>query len=140
MYYLIYLSTSVDYLTEKDIENILARSRNINEENRITGLLVYYHKSFIQMLEGSEEDVNETYGRIKEDQRHFRVTKMFSGPSERRYFPGWKMAYEPVDSKLAKKIIAFEPLDSGRTFIEKNIKEHFALEMIHYFCEVKMNK
>ena len=138
MFYLIYISTAIEGLSEQDIENILERSRDLNEKNDITGILIYHENSFIQMLEGEEEAVIETYGRIVEDERHFRVTKMFSGPSDKRYFPDWKMAYESVDESLAEKIKAYEPLETGLAFVEDRLEEHFALEMIHYFCELKI--
>lgn len=91
------------------------------------------------MLEGSEGSVLETYGRIQQDKRHYRVTKMFSGPMDKRYFPDWKMAYQSVDQEFENKIKAYQPLEDGLAFVKENVKEHFALEMIHYFCELKMN-
>ena len=139
MHYLIYFSTASDDVTQKDIEEILEGSRQRNDESGITGLLIYHDGSFIQMLEGPEEAVVETYGRIEKDQRHTRITKVFSGESDQRYFPDWKMSYEVIDDETARKIEGFEPMSSSVEFVAANESQHMAIKMLHYFIELKSN-
>lgn len=49
------------------------------------------------------------------------------------------MAYESVDATKADQIRAYQPLQEGLSFINDNVEKHFALEMIHYFFELKVN-
>ena len=70
MYYLIYSSKASDGMNETDLKQILAKAEEKNKKQNITGLLVYFNGTFIQMLEGKKEDVLETFERIEDDDRH----------------------------------------------------------------------
>ena len=64
---LVYTSKISDVFESSDIENILVTARRENERNNITGMLCFNRKYFLQCLEGSREDVNQTYHRILND-------------------------------------------------------------------------
>ena len=87
MFQLTYQSKISPELTIDEIENILIDARKKNHAREITGCLVYFEESIVQILEGEEEDVLQLFEKI-----------LWEGPSRRRYFPKWDMAlYAPVD-------------------------------------------
>ena len=68
MHRIVYLSFATDdFQHEKDIDSILAKARSFNIEKGITGMLIYKDKSFLQLLEGNEEDIQDLYKKIKND-------------------------------------------------------------------------
>ena len=93
---LVYLSASHPDLTEDDLEQILKFARKNNESLNITGVLIYGEGSFIQVLEGEKETVNQLYKHIRRDSRHFNLIKLLSMPIDERSFPKWRMGFKRV--------------------------------------------
>lgn len=137
MYYLIYSSKAAPGLTEDDLHHIITASQRNNESNDLTGLLVFHNGSFIQMLEGDEDAVQETFDRIVEDERHTAVYKLFSGQTDSRHFPDWKMAMRVVDENEFNHISAYEPLEAGDRFLHQVEDDHIGVRMLRYFYEMR---
>jgi hypothetical protein len=93
MFELVYHSSSNSDISEKDIKDILDVSRRFNEDNEITGCLLFHNNSFVQILEGEENVVRQLYSRIEKDKRHFEVELLSSGIKGERFFDDWTMAY-----------------------------------------------
>jgi len=96
MYYLIYISTAVKLMNPEELTEILTSSRKKNLENNITGMLLYAEGTFIQVLEGSEDDVLSTYRTITMDLRHKNLIKLVSAPLAKRAFPEWSMGFAVI--------------------------------------------
>lgn len=90
---LIYTSVATRPMLEQDLIDILEVSRKNNANNHITGLLLYHHGSFMQVLEGPRACVDYTYYRIARDQRHHYVTMVIYEPITTRTFGAWKMSF-----------------------------------------------
>jgi len=73
------------------IRNILERSETNNFRDDITGFLIFDKSVFIQILEGDQAAVLETYGRIGEDPRHTDLTVIDRRQIDVRAFSGWSM-------------------------------------------------
>lgn len=73
------------------IRNILSRSQANNFRDGITGFLIFDKSSFVQILEGDEAAVLETYDRIGSDRRHSQLTVIDSRQVGQRAFPDWAM-------------------------------------------------
>lgn len=86
---LIYASRAA--LPALDLAAILAVSRPRNEAAGITGYLLAGPHWFVQVLEGEEAAVAETYARIGADPRHGDVTLIGTRTVRRRSFPRWSM-------------------------------------------------
>lgn len=71
---LIYVSSLVSLDMESELGKILESSVRHNLENGITGMLLYSGGNFIQVLEGDQDKVGETYERILADPRHISLT------------------------------------------------------------------
>jgi hypothetical protein len=103
MYELTYESVAMDGLSSMDIEEILKVSRCRNTDNNVTGCLIYYNRRFIQILEGDEEAVKETYASIKSDRRHKEIHLIAENETQERTFPQWGMAYFPINERATGK-------------------------------------
>lgn len=97
MFYLVYLSAAATPLSHAELVALLAQSRASNRAAGITGLLLYHDGSFLQVLEGEREVVEDLFSRIAHDPRHRSVMRLLSGQSEQRLFPDWTMAF--IDSR-----------------------------------------
>jgi hypothetical protein len=131
MYYLIYISTAVRPMGQQDLINILTESREKNIKLSITGLLLYAQGSFIQQLEGSEENVMLTYQEILRDYRHKNVIKLISGPNEGRMFPKWSMGFASIAREELKELEGYidpdtEMFDPGASHRAIKIMKSFA--------------
>ena len=140
MYFIIYSSKANHDISEEELHDILEKSKKNNESNGITGMLILYKDTFIQMLEGEEDIVEETFERISNDQRHDTVLTLFSGESDKRHFPDWKMALEVVDEDYFRKIDSYESLDEGDKFLHQIKDDHIGLKMLSFFYDQKKNE
>ena len=73
LFCLVYTSLANQKMSDDNLKDLLKKSRLKNETLNITGMLLYLDPFFIQILEGEEAIVNETYNIIKQDSRHVQV-------------------------------------------------------------------
>jgi len=99
---LIYVSSSVTLMSEQELMNILQVSRQNNESFDVTGLLLYKGGNFMQVLEGSEDQVEKLYEIIKKDSRHTDVSIISREEIQKRQFPNWEMAFQNLDNPAIK--------------------------------------
>ncbi|WP_105167237.1 BLUF domain-containing protein [Pseudoalteromonas sp. T1lg23B] len=92
---LIYASTIGDNFSQQTIEEILESARCNNKKHNITGMLCFNCNYFLQCLEGSRTEVNETYKRILTDDRHHRIVMLDYREIDSREFSDWTMGYVP---------------------------------------------
>ncbi|MBN9454033.1 MAG: BLUF domain-containing protein [Bosea sp.] len=96
---LVYASESrlVDANRRAELDTILADARRLNDRSGITGFLLATKEAFAQVLEGPQDSVTETYGRIVFDPRHQAVRLLIQEPIAARSFPGWAMGIAERD-------------------------------------------
>ncbi|MGL4636075.1 MAG: BLUF domain-containing protein [Beijerinckiaceae bacterium] len=70
---------------------IMYRASSRNKQNGITGCLAYCCNWFIQVIEGEQAVVEETFERIKNDSRHSDIRLMGRREIRGRSFPDWNM-------------------------------------------------
>lgn len=88
---LVYFSRSTSDLSAAELGKILLASRRNNAKNGLTGMLVYYERAFLQILEGNEEDVRACYERIRLDPRHKDIHSVQKMAASTRAFSNWSM-------------------------------------------------
>ena len=89
---LIYRSdTSWDLLSNEVLLQLAKSSAENNKASNITGLLLLSGESFLQVLEGPADKVNELYVRITQDKRHKNVALLSFEQTDQRYFSEWAM-------------------------------------------------
>jgi len=80
------------------LRQILGTARTINAETGITGSLICREDMYLQLLEGPEQEVEATYERIANDDRHIDVTRLVTLPIQMRMFTSWAMRHDPAQS------------------------------------------
>lgn len=98
---LVYASTISENFNCDDIETILSAARKHNKKNNVTGMLCFNRKYFLQCLEGSRTNVNQTYHKILNDSRHSHIVLLDYKEITRREFGAWSMGYMPESSLTA---------------------------------------
>lgn len=90
---LIYHSTASELMSERSLEQLLTKSRENNKANNISGMLIYDDGSFIQVIEGSEKDLNLLLAKLYKDTRHKNFVEMNREYIEKRDFAEWSMGF-----------------------------------------------
>jgi len=96
---LIFASTALKDWSAEELLELLKTCRTNNSAKDITGALIYLHRTFFQILEGDEQNVEETYEKIKKDTRHKDVTLIEKKSIAERDFPYWSMGFEKLDER-----------------------------------------
>ena len=113
---LVYVSSAVRLLSPQEIEYLLKRARERNEEYAITGVLLYIGGNFMQYIEGPESNLDLIYKIICEDKQHSGIILVSREPIERRQFGDWSMAYRTRDTE------GFTGSPDERQLIEKDLE------------------
>ena len=90
---LLYLSSATGHQTEDELISILEVSRANNIKKEITGVLCSGGGHFIQVLEGPQRAVLESYLRILDDSRHRDCLLIGMAPLKQRNFESWSMGH-----------------------------------------------
>jgi hypothetical protein len=104
MYYLIYFSKATKQMSDNELTLLVQQAKRYNHLHDLTGLLVYLEgisdsgieTLFMQMIEGSKEEVEKVFEKIKHDGRHSNVVLHKDGFSESRSFNDWSMKIERI--------------------------------------------
>ena len=119
--HIIYASTPFGF-SRSDLDHILIKSRYNNDKNDITGALFCRDDLYLQYLEGPEKEIDLTFSKITEDDRHTEIQLLKSGISTRRLFANWAMKDDPVQSWMWTK----EEIDNG---VLENVTETEAMDI-----------
>ncbi len=103
---LLYISTSRTPVKQPYIDDVLAVSRRNNAANGVTGLLIVGGKRFLQVLEGTDLAVAQTFDRIQRDPRHFAVVHLARQTITERTFGSWAMGYHAGGTTTAEDAAA----------------------------------
>jgi hypothetical protein len=106
---LIYVSSTTTELEAGEIRRILDSSVRHNTPQKVTGLLLYTHGSFMQVLEGEEVAVDETMSRILADERHHSINVLARTTIPTREFGSWSMGFRGVTAPDAETWPAYAP-------------------------------
>ena len=115
---LVYVSGAVKPFSPADLGILLQVSRTKNEQQGITGLLLYHRQSFFQILEGEERAVANTFARIAQDKRHYRILLLSKLNSQERNFGDWKMGFVDVDHASAGLPGFVKLMEAKSTFLD----------------------
>ena len=97
-----YSSAAEFPLDEAEVAALLGESRERNAAVGITGVLLYIrldyeHAAFLQVLEGPDQAVEETYRRIERDELHRGVTVLSGGAFAQLRYRRWTMMFVEID-------------------------------------------
>lgn len=76
-----------------ELEEIFEASRRKNTDLGLSGALLVWQDTFVQVLEGEEATVRDLYATIAADPRHDHVVLLDADHVEHRVFGHWSMAH-----------------------------------------------
>lgn len=136
MIQLLYVSYADKEMPEEELDRILETCVRRNSPNSLTGMLLYSHGTFMQVLEGEEAAVTETYDRICQDPRHHNIQLLAKSPLEQRNFPNWAMGFRRLNPSDSATNVHYAPFFSeGFDTSKIGAQDTVALDILKYFAE-----
>ncbi len=131
---IVYLSTAVELMTDKQLTELLRVARKNNAFKNVSGILLYSEGIFLQILEGAEDEVDSIFNLIAKDPRHKNLVTLADEPITHREFANWSMGFSSVLISTATGLAGYlkpgNKLNLGtgestaaamlKTFIERN--------------------
>lgn len=120
---IVYVSTMTHEMSTAELEYLVKRARERNKEYNVTGLLLCYHSTFMQYIEGPTQNLNIIYEIIKADPNHTCIIQIVNTEIQQREFSDWSMAYSVVAKKEIDQLTQASWLESneqkspGRTLL-----------------------
>lgn len=117
---LVYVSDSQipDNVFAEEIANIRSQSLQRNSERDITGFLFFFEGKFVQILEGSFENVSTLFSSIRKDHRHSNIRLNCFIECKKRSFSEWSM-----DTSMAFVALNHRELSVKLRFLGRFINE-----------------
>ncbi|MGK0421194.1 MAG: hypothetical protein ACJAT9_000862 [Polaribacter sp.] len=92
-----YTSQAIGQFSKRNLLDLLHYARAFNKIDNITGVLMHRKGAFLQVLEGSSEDVGDLLSRILSDPRHNKIKIILDASVDRRLFSNWTMGCADFD-------------------------------------------
>ncbi len=97
-------------------------------------MLLYFDGTFVQYLEGPQENVESLFQKISKDKRHQQIVTLMEGKSKQRQFEDWSMAYKQISASEAEKITGRKDFKKEDLFKGKNPEsEHPGIVLLKSF-------
>jgi hypothetical protein len=106
---IVYTSTQTRPITDTELAQILAVGREKNTALGVTGILAHNGDNCLGILEGDDEVVRTRFAQVRLDPRHTSVRVLLDEQVQRRAFPDWSMAFQPMDP-LMREVPGFSDL------------------------------
>ena len=110
LHQIIYTSYSRFNFTESDFFNLLIQSRQCNQNNNITGMLLHHNGIFIQLIEGPKNSVVSLMNAIENDERHYDIEVIADTAIESRNFTDWSMEYKLFAGNELQQMLGFDDI------------------------------
>lgn len=107
LHQILYVSVETHSLTKEDLTELLGQSRKKNAKLGVTGILIYYKKHFLQILEGEKEVVFDLFREIRNDKRHLSVILVYDQPVKEHSFRDWTMGFLDLNGVDNSKLEGF---------------------------------
>lgn len=107
---IIYISTATSPMSKSELDALLKQSRVKNRFLNITGYMIYFEGTILQLLEGSKTSVEYIYNTILMDERHHNSVELCSESIEERLFSDWQMGFRKIDREQLKYIESVDDL------------------------------
>jgi hypothetical protein len=117
LHQLVYVSRPAPSLTLTDVSAIVAAATDRNEELGMTGFLAFRPGWFLQVIEGSRDNISRLFCRIARDNRHDQVELISVAPIERRMFGQWGMGlavFAGEQAPIVRRFLAPADADARR--------------------------
>lgn len=138
---LVYTSIATIPMSDTDIGALMRRCQYHNAIHRLTGILLHKDMAFMQLIEGSEDAVDQLMCNIHQDPRHLSITMLTNERVTERQFGSRQMQYERIDDQTVKRVPEYSPfMDMALT--DPHFREHpdQALELVSIFRQLSYRK
>lgn len=108
---LIYQSVASHEFGPLHLFQLLTQARLRNQQQHITGHLLYWQGQFTQCLEGPAASLDSLWQDLLRDERHHDVALLARYPIEQRRFEQWTMAFSTYESLYVHGMTGFFPVD-----------------------------
>ena|SRR6056300_797189 len=115
LHQLVYVSKSQSSWDDLKTVEFLKRIRAKNHAKGVTGMLLFYNQSFLQILEGRPEVLSQLFATICTDPRHSQVVTILEKPIAKRQFPDWSMGFEHVSAEKLQSVEGFNDFFDEKT-------------------------
>lgn len=88
---IIYVSSARKLLDGDDLRQLVFEAAAKNEKLGITGAIAYKDGSFMQVIEGDENRIEQIFSSIANDTRHHGIILIIDDNDEERHFPNQHM-------------------------------------------------
>lgn len=113
LYACIYTSIATREMTKDDLIRIAASARRNNASKGVTGMLVYKDRHFMQILEGPEAVVRDTFEKISTDGRHSRMIELAWHKIAHRAFERWWMEMADLSDPALARILEPDEIEAS---------------------------
>ena len=96
----VYTSIASIKMNSRQLLDMLHESRGFNAADGITGLLIHSNCHYMQVIEGSDENVEDLLQRLKHDSRHKGIHIVSDKKITKRIFPNWSMGCADFDNPI----------------------------------------
>jgi hypothetical protein len=121
-------------MSTEQLFEMLLECRLNNRRSHLTGLLLFCGESFLQILEGPEENVGSIYKKICTDTRHKDVKVLYKKEISTRSFGNWEMSFKRLSNLNMKSIRGFSSfIQEGLSLQQLNEYSEPILEALNEF-------
>ena len=114
-----YISAATEPFSTPELLGLLQTCRESNAGNGITGMLLYGNATFLQVLEGEDQVIDDLIAKIRKDPRHTNMQILHRLSIERRQYSDWSMGFKRISDKELQQVAGL------RDFSEKDFNpEH----------------
>ncbi len=106
----VYVSSATRLFSEQELIGLLRVSRNNNQRDAITGMLLYKDGNFLQALEGPESAVRRRLEIIRQDPRHRCILSLTEKHQTERNFLDWSMGFRNLMALDEEDLKTHNPL------------------------------
>lgn len=85
-------------------------------------MLLYSNATYMQVLEGAEEDVHDIYSSILKDARNTGNVTLVEESISQRSFPNWSMGFKDLKSCTPEELPGFQDVFNGNLDKEIAVK------------------
>ncbi len=83
--------TKSDQSVDEELEKITASAKRNNPALKITGVLFYHNRRFLQIIEGEKELLEKLMAVLERDSRHTNIERIIDEEIETRSYSDWNM-------------------------------------------------
>jgi hypothetical protein len=123
--------TTIDF-DQSQIDQLLEDSRQFNQQQNVTGVLLYNASFFFQYVEGGVDAVAKVYERIQKATSHEIVLEVYNDTIEQLHFSNWCMGFCALPESFLQKRSQENWLDNVPSIQTKQNESH-ALAMLMTF-------